>query len=286
MKTLGEFIDLIYAQIEKDENLFSMKEYLDVLMGKGDILLFGEVPEDFVEKYRSNPFNKWCVIDLANRLASMVKVKLDIIDIEEFFSSVNADGHKALRAIHKLAVEQGLTLDVRQVDVPITIADMFISSGAATLEDGVLVLTAEGKKDVEDIERQIRLTDKKSTTGRIKIVKVPAGEAPIEVRKAWVGLILPCDPYLGYPDNASERGVLTNKKRDRNRCGFSVPQDQAIEILEKEHSEAAAWWKAHGFPQDAGSRFGFAEEEGEIISGVTRQQIIEVTDEMQGDPNR
>ncbi len=126
----------------------------------------------------------------------------------------------------------------------------------------------------------------KTISGYVKIVKVPNGEAPLDVRKAWVGLVLPCDPYLGYPDNDLERGILSGKKAARNRCGISVRQDLAIEILEKERPEAAAWWKANGFPQEAGSRFGFAEEEIEIISGVTHSKIIEVTDEMQGDPGR
>ncbi len=128
----------------------------------------------------------------------------------------------------------------------------------------------------------------KTIGGQIRITKVPSGEAPLEIRKAWVGLVLPCDPYLGYPDDGLDRGILSGKEVSRNRCGFSVPQDQAIEILEKEYPLAAAWWKANGFPQGGDKRFGFAEEEAEIISGVTRSKI-RLYDEMEGlwgDPNR
>ncbi len=121
----------------------------------------------------------------------------------------------------------------------------------------------------------------KTATGRIRIIKIPDGEAPIEIRQAWVGLTLPCDPYLGYPDKGLERGVLTNEEAPRNRCGFSAPQDEAIAILAQSNPKAATWWKEHGFPQPD-QRFGFAEKEAEIVSGVTHQRMIEITDEMQG----
>lgn len=122
--------------------------------------------------------------------------------------------------------------------------------------------------------------------GRIKIVKIPAGEAPAKIRGAWVGLILPCDPYLGWPtSDGPDRGVLSGKEAARNRCSFSVPQDEAIRILEESAPEAAAWWREKGFPH-SGECFGFAEDEAEILSGVTRQKIIHVDEEMRGDPNR
>ena len=123
------------------------------------------------------------------------------------------------------------------------------------------------------------------STGRIIITKMPDGEAPFNILEAWVGLTLPCDPYLGYSDEGLERGVLKNTESSRNRYGFSVPQDQAIAILEKERPEAATWWKEHNFPK-TNQYFCFAEKEAEIVSGVTRQKIIEVTDEMMGNPNR
>ncbi len=122
-------------------------------------------------------------------------------------------------------------------------------------------------------------------TGRIRITKVPNGEAPLRIRQAWVGLILPCDPYLGYPDNGCEQGVLSKKTNSRNRCGFSVPQDQAIAILKQKEPDIAKWWKRHGFPK-ANQCFGFAEEEAEILNGVTRQKIIHVSEEMMGAPSR
>lgn len=123
------------------------------------------------------------------------------------------------------------------------------------------------------------------STGRIRITKVPDGEAPLVIREAWVGLVLPCDPYLGYPSGGFERGVLSKAEASCNRLGFSVPQNQALVILEQDRSEAAKWWREQGFPR-AAQYFGFAEGEAEIVSGVVRQNIIEVTDEMMDNPNR
>jgi hypothetical protein len=122
--------------------------------------------------------------------------------------------------------------------------------------------------------------------GYIRIVKTPAGEAPLEIRKAWVGLVLPCDPFFGYPDSADpERGVVSGKAELRNRPGFSVEQDAAIAILERHAPEAAEWWRGFGFPR-SDCYFCFSESEAEIASGVTRQKIVHVTEEMMGDPNR
>ncbi len=123
-------------------------------------------------------------------------------------------------------------------------------------------------------------------TGLIRIVRVPEGEAPQCVRQAWVGLELPCDPYLGYSDAGLDRGVLTGTEAARNRCGFSVPQDWAIAVLEQSDPAAAAWWRRHGFPKEGDGRFGFAEVEAEIVSGVERQRLIEVPEEAMGDPYR
>jgi len=118
------------------------------------------------------------------------------------------------------------------------------------------------------------------------MIKIPAGEAPEHIRQAWVGLELPCDPILGCPDQP-EHGAVSGEKADRNRYGFSVPQFEALEILEKHNPEAAKYWRDQGFPKSPPyDYFGFDEGEAEIISGITRQNLIHVPDETQGDPYR
>lgn len=125
----------------------------------------------------------------------------------------------------------------------------------------------------------------KKVQGYIRIIKIPAGEAPLSIRRAWVGLILPCDPICGFPTSGGERGALTGKESSHNRYGFSVLQEDAIEILEWASTEVAKWWWEHGYPKPD-QYFGFAEDEAEIVGGVTHQQIVHVPDGEGGDPNR
>jgi hypothetical protein len=81
-----------------------------------------------------------------------------------------------------------------------------------------------------------------------------------------------------------EIGVLTGEKVS-NRWRVLVPDDLAIEALEKVAPEAASWWKTNGYPR-LHEWFAFGEEEVQIICGVIYQQIVEVSDEIQGDPDR
>lgn len=114
-----------------------------------------------------------------------------------------------------------------------------------------------------------------SNAGQIKIIATPEGEAPLEVREAWIGLILPCHPILGYSEG--DIGALSREPTERNRQVINVPQDEAIRILALFHPEAVQWWNDHGYPTQGGY-FSFGEREVEIISGVTYQQIREWRD--------
>jgi hypothetical protein len=122
-------------------------------------------------------------------------------------------------------------------------------------------------------------------TGRIRIIKIPVGEWPKNIRAAFVGHTLPCLPILGYPSDGSMKIGVVSGAIQRNRYGFSVPQDQALEILSRRTPNVSLWLRVQGFPMK-NQYFGFAEDEAEIISGVTRQNIVEVKDEDHGDPYR
>lgn len=86
----------------------------------------------------------------------------------------------------------------------------------------------------------------------IKIVKTPAGPAPLHIREAWIGVTLP----LRWP---GVRRLSANKVfrpfsvfliiKDLLQGnfykvnGYVVLSGQAIDILEKSAPEAAAWWR-------------------------------------------
>jgi hypothetical protein len=117
---------------------------------------------------------------------------------------------------------------------------------------------------------------RKEASGRIKIIKVPSGEAPHWVRQGWYGLVLPCKPVCGYADTPSQ-GIQSGKLLRRRE--FDVPQREALEILAKNASRPAAWWRAHGFPQ-GDDYFCFGADEAEVLSGVAMQSIA-VYDDME-----
>lgn len=76
---------------------------------------------------------------------------------------------------------------------------------------------------------------------KIKIIAIPPGEAPEEIRKEWIGMILPVAE--NKPPDTIQRGVVSGKSS--NITGYSVETEVAIEELGKKNSEAANWWKRH-----------------------------------------
>ena len=73
--------------------------------------------------------------------------------------------------------------------------------------------------------------------GNIWVTKVPGGEAPLEVREKWVGLVL---PIVGISSNAVH-DVLSLKETNLGGLHYLVPQELAIAILEKHDIDAAHW---------------------------------------------
>ncbi len=74
----------------------------------------------------------------------------------------------------------------------------------------------------------------------VKVVKVPAGEAPLHVRQAWVGTVFQA---VG-PREYWEEGIVTGKDNPA-RLGYAVPQELAVEALERRNPAAADWFREH-----------------------------------------
>src|SRR5579871_3824738 len=74
----------------------------------------------------------------------------------------------------------------------------------------------------------------------IRIIAIPPGEAPEEVRRAWVGLVLPLAKRARGPLLARGFGVLTGQRELTH--GYAVRSRQAVEILSRHAPEAAEWW--------------------------------------------
>lgn len=89
----------------------------------------------------------------------------------------------------------------------------------------------------------------------IRIIRVPAGEAPETIRQAWVGVVLPlADGKLGQKRSWLGFGVLSGPKtwitsilalfrgRYISYEGYMVDAKTAFERLAESNPVAAQWW--------------------------------------------
>jgi len=92
---------------------------------------------------------------------------------------------------------------------------------------------------------------------RIKIYKVPPGEAPLEIRKSWIGVSLPVSDngilkkrtgfgVISKPPLSRTQSIVSIFRKDRVRWkSYEVNAVDAISALEEFNPKAAAWWKEH-----------------------------------------
>jgi hypothetical protein len=82
------------------------------------------------------------------------------------------------------------------------------------------------------------------TVARLRVARTPPGEAPEEVRVAWVGVALPLRRWELKPAPHPTEGVLS-----RHLCGvgtgYAVSGPRAVKTLAAHSRDAAAWWRRH-----------------------------------------
>ncbi|MGO9600802.1 MAG: DUF4240 domain-containing protein [Isosphaeraceae bacterium] len=79
---------------------------------------------------------------------------------------------------------------------------------------------------------------------QVQIIAAPPGEAPLSVREAWIGCILPLLPGASGPEPTTVRGVTSGVPKEPS-LSFKVRALDAFSILERKDTEAANWWKEH-----------------------------------------
>lgn len=77
--------------------------------------------------------------------------------------------------------------------------------------------------------------------GLIRIIEVPPGEAPRNIREAWVGLELPLAATEGQGRRMEIMGVLSHMPGVTT--GYAVEGREAIDRLGSQSPEAARWWR-------------------------------------------
>jgi hypothetical protein len=111
----------------------------------------------------------------------------------------------------------------------------------------------------------------------VRIISTPPGEAPEDVRKAWVGLVLPL--AVSGAQTRQTVGVLSRPKtflglllalllgRTERQRGYVVDAYRAIEILAKSAPDAARWWRDNAAASiRPGKRFLFSAEACQEVS--------------------
>jgi len=92
--------------------------------------------------------------------------------------------------------------------------------------------------------------------GTVEIVATPAGEAPLWVREAWIGMALPLSPgpnggmhevvgVLSLGRRPSLLGRLLLGRARRRISGYRVPSAEAIRLLAEHRADAAQWWRTN-----------------------------------------
>lgn len=135
-------------------------------------------------------------------------------------------------------------------------------------------------------------------SGLIKIVKAPREGAPEHIRKAWIGLRLPCMPMLDFypsPDEVlnppgkcgSEKCSCATCKTRSGGYVALVPSAEALEILGAHSPEAADWWKQNHSWSEGVFYFNFNLEDIEILNDSVEWPFIrECPVEAQGNLGR
>jgi hypothetical protein len=92
---------------------------------------------------------------------------------------------------------------------------------------------------------------------RVRIIDTPPGEAPLEVRQAWKGLVLPVAQGQRGPSTWWSAGVLTGPRNAVTRWlramfgrfdrayGYPVESRLAFEALKLHAPDAESWWRAN-----------------------------------------
>lgn len=97
----------------------------------------------------------------------------------------------------------------------------------------------------------------------IRIVKVPEGDAPYNIRENWVGLEFKAKRFKDMVHNLSKSDLKIKVKE-----GYEVLADEAIEKIGQKSKEAALWFR-HFFPKGSGRHLIFRKDEAKIISSET-----------------
>lgn len=93
----------------------------------------------------------------------------------------------------------------------------------------------------------------------IRITSTPPGQAPLEIREKWIGVII---PLIQQNTKGIQVGVAGGQPE--NVGGYRVNPREAVNCLAKTSPEASSWWNEN-FPVDSALAFAFSKDVCELI---------------------
>jgi hypothetical protein len=90
----------------------------------------------------------------------------------------------------------------------------------------------------------VRCVRMSRTVAHLRIIGTPPGEAPEEIRRAWVGVELPLRRSETVPGTHLTEGVLSRGDLV-SAAGYAVDGRAAVKALASHAPEAAAWWRKY-----------------------------------------
>jgi hypothetical protein len=110
----------------------------------------------------------------------------------------------------------------------------------------IIVILVVGLVGVPGFLVCLYLRDKR-TVAYVRVIRTPPGEAPEEIRRAWIGVELPLRRYETNPQCHVTEGVLSGQSPGMppefvDDPGYAVSGKAAVKALAAHCPEAAEWW--------------------------------------------
>jgi len=138
---LGEFIDLAH----NPQNIYEKTWLQDCER---------EVGANKWAEIRRLPLTQRTIIQLSQWIVSKIAEEAAHWSEEGPYKETLRHGHAFLQRIHQTAVEQGISVELQEIDIPLTPTESMAAAGLVTLQDGMVQLTAEGERAAREISQQ------------------------------------------------------------------------------------------------------------------------------------
>jgi len=138
---LGGFIDLVHDP----ENMYEEMWLQDCRF---------EIGANMWAEIKRLPLTRETVFQLSRMIALKIGEEAAHWSEEEPYGETLRHGHAFLRRIHQIAVEQGISVELQEIDIPLTPTEIMAAAGLVTLQDGMVQLTAEGERLAREVGQQ------------------------------------------------------------------------------------------------------------------------------------